>query len=182
MTSCQSVAARWVLAMLLQAVVFASLSHAASLVAPNVVTISPALVTAGQPNAASLKALGSDGFRAVIYLAPMTVMDAVREEAEIVRAQGLEFINIPIDFGEPTEAEFARFTETMERLKGQKVLVHCQVNMRASTFTFLYRVLTLHESPELAYEAVAKVWSPRGPWRQLVVAQLKKAGIAFDLY
>ena len=155
---------------------------AAALAAPNVVAISPTLVTSGQPTLSSLKALGSDGFNAVIYLAPTTVMDAVTGEADIVRGQGMEWINIPIDFGEPTDVDLAKFFETMERLKGRKVLVHCQVNMRASTFTFLYRVLSLREPPEQAYEAVAKVWSPRGSWKRLAVAQLQKAGIAFNPY
>ena len=157
-------------------------SHAAALAAPNVVQVSPTIVTSGQPTLPSLKALGSDGFNAVIYLAPTTVMDAVAGEADIVRGQGMEWINIPIDFGDPTDTDLAKFFETMDRLKGQKVLVHCQVNMRASTFTFLYRVLSLREPPEQAYEAVAKVWSPRGPWRRLAVAQLKKAGMAFEPY
>ncbi|MBC7602445.1 MAG: protein tyrosine phosphatase family protein [Ramlibacter sp.] len=160
----------------------AQASNARTLIAPNVVTISPSLVTSGQPTAASLKSLGSDGFAAVIYLAPTNSVDAIVGEADMVRAQGMEWINIPIDFGEPTEPEFTKFVETMERLKGQKVLVHCQVNMRASTFTFLYRVIALHEAPEQAYEAVAKVWSPRGPWKRLAIAQLQKAGVAFEPY
>jgi hypothetical protein len=42
---------------------------------------------------------GRAGGGAVIYLAPPTVPDAMAGEAEIVRRQGLEFINIPIRFG-----------------------------------------------------------------------------------
>jgi hypothetical protein len=62
------------------------------------------------------------------------------------------------------------------------VLVHCQVNMRASTMTFLYRVIKAHEPPEQAYQSVARVWSPEGPWKRLLVSQLQKAGIAFEPY
>lgn len=150
--------------------------------APNVVVISPLLVTAGQPTAGALAQLAQQGFKAVIYLAPPTVHDAVATEGDIVRSQGLEFINIPIPFGHPTEADFEQFADAMKRFKDQKVLVHCQVNMRASTFTFLYRVSKAHEPPELAYEAVARVWSPQGPWKRLLLSQLQKAGIAFDPY
>ena len=150
--------------------------------APNVVEISPRLVTSGQPTAASLAHLASQGFAADIYLAPLTVEDAVPHEAEIVRGQGLEFINIPINFGKPTDADFKAFVQVMNRLKDRKVLVHCQVNMRASSMTFLWRVIAEHEAPEQAYESVAKVWSPRGVWKQLLVDELRQAGVAFEPY
>lgn len=150
--------------------------------APNVVAISPRLVTSGQPSAEALAGLAAQGFGAVIYLAPPTVPDAIAGEAEIVRRQGLEFINIPIGFGKPTEADFQSFVAAMGRLRDRKVLVHCQVNMRASSMTFLYRAIVLHEKPELAYESVARVWSPEGPWKSLMVSQLRKAGIQFEPY
>jgi protein tyrosine phosphatase (PTP) superfamily phosphohydrolase (DUF442 family) len=150
--------------------------------APNVVTISQRLVTSGQPTSQALSQLSKQGFGAVIYLAPPTVQDAVRNEAEIVRGQGLEFVNIPIQFGKPTEADFQAFVAAMNRYRDRKVLVHCQVNMRASSMTFLYRVINDGEDPAKAYDAVAGVWSPEGPWKTLLTSQLRKAGIAFEPY
>jgi protein tyrosine phosphatase (PTP) superfamily phosphohydrolase (DUF442 family) len=155
---------------------------AVTLETPNVVPISSKIVTSGQPSAGALAKLSSEGFDAVIYLAPPTVSDAVPGEAEIVRKQGMEFINIPIPFGKPTDADFKAFVAAMDRQRDRKVLVHCQVNMRASTMTFLYRVIVRHEDPEKAYEAVAAVWSPEGPWKALLVTELRKAGIAFEPY
>lgn len=70
----------------------------------------------------------------------------------------------------------------LDRWRDKKVLVHCQVNMRASSMVFLYRVLRLKEPPERAYEAVEQVWSPRGAWRRLIVEQLREHGIAFEPY
>ena len=154
----------------------------APLQAPNVVPISANLVTSGQPTAAALARLSEQGFGAVIYLAPPTVSDAVPAEADIVRKQGMEFVNIPIPFNNPTQADFQAFVAAMERLGGRKVLVHCQVNMRASSMTFLYRVIVLGVKPEQAYESVAKVWSPHGLWKDLLVAELRKAGVAFEPY
>jgi len=163
---------------------FTACAHAEgpALQAPNVVPISASIVTSGQPTAESLAHLAEQGFKAVIYLAPPTVGDAIPEEREIVQRQGLAFVNIPIPFGKPTQADFEQFVEAMNRFKGGKVLVHCQVNMRASTMTFLYRTTVLREAPERAYEAVARVWSPEGPWKELIVAQLRKAKIAFEPY
>lgn len=70
----------------------------------------------------------------------------------------------------------------MASLRGHKVLVHCQVNMRASSMVFLHRVIVGREEPERAYEAVTQVWSPNGRWRAFIVAMLRNHEIAFDPY
>lgn len=155
-------------------------AQAAELTAPNVVPISPHLVTSGQPVRASLATLGEQGFDAVIYLAPPSVPDAVRDEGVIVGAQGLNFVNIPIKFGDPTEQDFELFASALDALQNRKVLVHCQVNMRASSMVFLYRVLRAKEDPERAYQDVAKVWSPDGKWKQFIETMLRKHGVAFE--
>ena len=150
------------------------------LLAPNVVVISDRLVTSGQPGTDALATLGAQGYGAVIYLAPPGMPDAVAGEAEIVRRQGLEYIEVPIQFNRPAASDVEAFAAAMQRLGGRKVLVHCQVNMRASSMVFLYRVIVGRENPDRAYEAVARVWSPSGPWKDLIVTQLRKAGIAFE--
>ncbi|MFO1339843.1 MAG: protein tyrosine phosphatase family protein [Burkholderiaceae bacterium] len=150
--------------------------------APNVVPISPRLVTSGQPTRAALEGLGARGFGGVIYLAPSTVPDAVRDEAAIVERQGLRYVNIPIPFNKPGDADFDAFVAAMDGMKDRQVLVHCQVNMRGSSMVFLYRVIAGHEPPEAAYEAVTKVWSPDGVWKQFIVAQLHRHGVDFEPY
>lgn len=154
--------------------------HAQRVAAPNVVPISEGLITSGQPTAEGLANLGKLGFQAVVYLAPSSVSDAVKEEPDLLRAQGIEFVHIPIPFGAPTEAHFEALSSALTQLQGRKVLVHCQVNMRASTLVFLHRVIHNKEDPTLAWEAVTRVWSPEGAWKQLVVAQLSKHRVAFQ--
>ena len=150
--------------------------------APNVVAIGPNLVTSGQPTAQALATLSQQGFNAVIYLAPGSVPDAVTDEAELLARQRIQFIHIPIPFGSPTEAHFEALSAALQRLQGSKVLVHCQVNMRASTLVFLHRVIEQGENPATAWESVARVWSPEGPWKRLVLSQLAKHGIKFEPY
>jgi protein tyrosine phosphatase (PTP) superfamily phosphohydrolase (DUF442 family) len=152
------------------------------LAAPNVVAITPLLVTSGQPSTQSLARLGQLGFEAVIYLAPSSVSDAVADEPELLAKQGIEFVHIPIPFGSPQEGHFLAVSAALTRLQHKKVLVHCQVNMRASSMVFLHRVLRGHESPELAYDAVAKVWSPSRAWRELLLTQLRKHNVNFRPY
>lgn len=162
--------------------VTAAAAQEAPLRAPNVVVISPRLTTSGQPSADALSRLGAAGYGGVIYLAPLTMPDAVRDEAAIVERQGLGFTNIPIQFNKPAEQDFDEFAAALKRLEGRKVLVHCQVNMRASSMVFLHRAIVGKENPETAYLDVTRVWSPDGTWRQFIVSMLKKHGIAFDPY
>jgi protein tyrosine phosphatase (PTP) superfamily phosphohydrolase (DUF442 family) len=152
------------------------------LLAPNVVPIDARLVTSGQPRAAALAGLGALGFQAVICLAPPTVSDAVRDEPDLLRRQGIDYVNIPIPFDAPGQDHVEQFLAAMARFASRKVLVHCQVNLRASCMTFLHRVIAGREAPPTAYEAVARVWSPNGVWRILLVEQLRRHGSDFEPY
>lgn len=147
---------------------------------PNLVTINERLTTSGQPSKEWLEQLKSRGFEAVIYLVPANVPDAVRDEARVVSGQGMVFVNIPIAFDRPAERDFETFAAMLTALSPRKVLVHCQVNMRASTMVFLYRSIVAKEDARTAYEAVSKVWVPDGPWQRLIQEQLHKHGIVFD--
>jgi len=155
-------------------------AHAAPATPPNLVALTGQLVTSGQPSAAWLATVAEQGFEAVVYLAPPTVSDAVRDEALIVGRQGLVFVNIPIRFEAPTERDFDTFAAQMRALQGRRVLVHCQVNMRASTLSFLYRVIVEKVEPRQAFDSVAQVWTPSGPWKQLMLEQLRKHRVEFD--
>src|SRR5690348_5640656 len=84
----------------------AAAASSSDIAAPNVVPISPRLVTSGQPTAEALARLGGQGFQAVIYLAPLTLPNAVKDEPEILARQHIAFVNIPINFGKPGVADF----------------------------------------------------------------------------
>jgi uncharacterized protein (TIGR01244 family) len=150
--------------------------------APNIVRINPKLITSGQPTAAALKSLKQQGIETVIYLVPSNTNGEVPEEAALLRQQGINYIHIPIPFGAPTEKHYMAFAEAMSKSANQHVLVHCEINLRGSSMTFLYRAIALKEDPQLAFESVAKVWSPRGAWKPFIDELLKKNGIAFAVY
>jgi protein tyrosine phosphatase (PTP) superfamily phosphohydrolase (DUF442 family) len=150
--------------------------------APNIVEISPRLATSGQPTAEALADLRAQGFDAVVYLAPPTVSDAVRDEAAIVGRQGLVFLNIPIRFDAPTEQDLEAFAAVLKGLGERRVLVHCQINLRASSLVFFYRVIAAKEDPARAYDAVAAVWSPESTWKRYLQTMLRKHGVDFEPY
>lgn len=160
----------------------AAIAHAQAVDAPNFAPINAWLSTSGQPPEATLRTLGRQGYQAVVYLAPSDVPNAVPGEAGILQSQGLEFVHIPIPFGAPDESHVQALFAALDRLKDRKTLVHCEINMRASVMVFLYRAIRLRESPAAAYEPVARVWSPRGVWRKLIVEQLARHKVAFEPY
>jgi protein tyrosine phosphatase (PTP) superfamily phosphohydrolase (DUF442 family) len=150
--------------------------------APNLVNISPKLVTSGQPSTDTLGTLAQHGFEAVIYLVPSGVNGAVADETGIVRRQGIEYIHIPIKFDQPTVRDYDAFASAMARMANRKMLVHCEINLRASAMVFLYRAIALKEDANAAYEAVTKVWSPRGAWKPFIQQELRKNSINFGPY
>jgi protein tyrosine phosphatase (PTP) superfamily phosphohydrolase (DUF442 family) len=152
----------------------------AGIVAPNVRVISPLLVTAGQPDRASLQRLKAEGYDAVINLAPGDSRDAIPDQAAILSAQGVDYVHIPMPWQAPEANHLDAMASAMQKLQGKKVLVHCQMNMRASAVTFLYRTIHAKEDPARAWEDVKPLWTPTNQWAQFIDTQLRAHGIAFD--
>jgi hypothetical protein len=44
------------------------------------------------------------------------------------------------------------------------------------------RAIALKEDASSAYEAMTKVWSPRGAWKPFIQQALRKHGISFEPY
>jgi protein tyrosine phosphatase (PTP) superfamily phosphohydrolase (DUF442 family) len=149
---------------------------------PNLVQITDRLTTAGQPSAEWLRTLQAQGYEAVVYVAPPNAHDAVRDEQHIVAGQGLAFVNLPIDFARPTERDFELFRGVLRGLASRRVLVHCQINLRASSLVFLYRAIELGEDPARAYEALSRVWKPDATWHAFIASQLARHAIGFTPY
>src|SRR5690606_1766628 len=133
---------------------------------------------AGQPDEAALATLGSRGYGLVVNLAPAAVTPA--KEGEILAAAGVRYVNIPVDWRNPTAEDFAMFSRTLAAAGAEQVLVHCQMNMRASVFTFLHRVTHDRVDPAEAFKAVTAVWAPNERWTQLAREVLKTHDVAFD--
>jgi len=146
----------------------------------NTVIISDALATSGQPSAAQLGRLHAQGYAAVINLAPPGSYGALRDESQLVAAAGMQYLNIPVDFDKPDPRDFERFRAALGRLHGQRVWVHCQMNMRASVFVLLYRVIDEGVAIDRAIEAVHAVWVPNAAWDGLIRTVLARHRVTFD--
>lgn len=141
----------------------------------NFLRLDDRLATSGMPQPDDFAALRQAGFEVVINLALPTSDNALPNEGELVSAQGMTYVHIPVKFDAPQAADFERFTRVMDACAGQRVFVHCAANMRVSAFVFLHRLG--HGVDRTKAEGDLKtVWLPDGVWREFVNAQLKELG------
>jgi uncharacterized protein (TIGR01244 family) len=147
----------------------------------NLVVIDEHLATSGQPSPEQLDALADSGYELVINLAPPTSMGSVPDEGYRLASGGITYVNIPVDFRAPRPRDFQQFGELLKGNRDRSVLVHCQINKRASVFTFLYRVTQLGVDPDEAIEQVYAIWVPDQGWSDFIDAVLAEAGIDFVL-
>ena len=137
----------------------------------NFLRIDDRLATSGMPQPEDFAALRQAGFDVVINLALPASDNALPNEGELVSAQGMTYVHIPVKFDAPQPADFERFMRVMDACAGQKVFVHCAANMRVSAFVFLHR-LNHGTNRTTAESDLRKIWQPDGVWREFVNQRL----------
>lgn len=139
------------------------------------------LASSSQPDAAWLARAKELKYDVVVNLAPPQSHGSIANEGGIVGAKGVTYVNIPVDFMNPTAEDFRFFSEVIKANAGRNVLVHCQVNMRGSAFVFLHRVI--HEGMPVneALDKLYGVWSPDPVWKRFIEATLKAHGKSVEL-
>ena len=124
--------------------------------------------TSGQPTEAQLADLAAAGIRHVINLAPHSHERALPDEGASVVALGMAYVYLPVDFKNPTEADFSAFCAALAALGGDPVHVHCAANYRVSAFFYRYRRDVLGVDAKVARAAMDDVWQPTGVWARFV--------------
>lgn len=140
----------------------------------NFLPIDEQWATAGQPTAEQFPAIQQAGYAVVINLGMPDSPRAVTNEAQLVAAQGLAYIPIPVVWEAPTEADLEQFFQAMAANEDKKRFVHCIANMRVSAFTFLYRVIHQGVPIAEARQTLHKIWEPNPIWQQFITEQLIK--------
>lgn len=136
-----------------------------------------ALATSGMPAPDHFAAMRDEGFEVVINLALPTSDYAMANEGELVSAQGMTYVHIPVNFEQPTPDDFERFAAVMEAFAGRNVFVHCAANMRVSAFLFLHRLRTRSVPRAQAEADLFAIWNPDGAWRSFINSRLVQWGI-----
>ena len=138
----------------------------------NFFAIDENLASAGQPTREQFPLLAAEGYQVVINLARPDSEGALADEAGLVQACGMQYIHIPVVWEAPQSADLADFYAAMQRSAGQKVFVHCALNMRASAFIYLYRCSQLNVPEELARASMEEIWQPYDTWETFIEAHL----------
>lgn len=139
--------------------------------------ISDLVATAGRVEPEQLAQLGSEGFEVVINLLPDSSQYAVTGERQQLERQGIEYLYLPVDFAQPTVADYRQFRQLMQRAGDRKLLVHCAANYRVSAFYSRYALEVGRWSRAEADQFMLSVWQPdeHPPW-PLWLEQVEREG------
>jgi uncharacterized protein (TIGR01244 family) len=130
--------------------------------------IDDSLGTSGQPTEKQFRWIQQTGYQTVINLLPNNTENYLEDEADLVERLGMDYVHIPVDFKNPTSADFDRFAEAMKAASSQKVWVHCAANMRVSAFIYKYRRDILCDDAQAARQNLDQIWQPFGVWKTFI--------------
>jgi protein tyrosine phosphatase (PTP) superfamily phosphohydrolase (DUF442 family) len=126
------------------------------------------LATSGQPTEEQFLEIAEAGYSLIVNLALSSSTYALSNEPEIVESNGMSYVHIPVDWEEPALSDLYDFFEVMQSSQDKKVWVHCALNMRASCFMYLYRLLVLGLPDAEANYPMSEIWQPTGAWETLI--------------
>ncbi|AFZ23781.1 hypothetical protein Cylst_1497 [Cylindrospermum stagnale PCC 7417] len=134
----------------------------------NFLKISDVIATSGQPTAKQFAVIKQSGYQLIINLALPTSNNALSNEQEIVESQGMEYVNIPVLWENPTIEDLTEFFSLMATNADKKIFVHCAANMRVSAFMYLYRRLHQGINETEARQTLHQVWIPNEIWHKFI--------------
>ncbi|MEM8983255.1 MAG: protein tyrosine phosphatase family protein [Pseudomonadota bacterium] len=135
--------------------------------------------SAGQPLPEHYQAIANEGFQRVIYLAYADQPETDIANDRAAHAAGLDYVQIAVRWDSPRPSDFATFAAILNAAD-DKAFVHCQLNYRASAFSFLYRVIYQGVTVADAKPALDAVWRPNDTWLRFMRTTLDQHGFAID--
>ena len=142
----------------------------------NYIEYSPDFASAGQPTEAQFRAVRDAGYERVVYIAFTNNDNALPNADQIVSGLGMDYLHIPVEWDNPQPRDFYAFADAMQRTQ-MKTLLHCQVNARATAFSFLYRVIHQEVPLAEAKQDMNLVWQPNETWRDFIFTVLEQEGV-----
>ena len=126
----------------------------------NFVQLTPLIATSGQPGPDDFAAIGAAGHVAVINIAMPDSENALADEGSRVTGAGMTYVHIPVPFDAPRARHLAQFTAAMSAFEGERVWVHCAMNLRVSAFLYHY-LRGVGAGGAEARSPVLERWAPR---------------------
>ena len=127
----------------------------------NFIQLTESVGTAGQPTPEQFADIARAGYAAVVNLAVPDSRNAVVNEGSLVTATGMTYVNIPVKWDDPTLRDLRRFIRTMRAFEGERVFVHCAMNMRVSAFMYHYLTVEKGLPRERARSPILEKWEPK---------------------
>mgnify|MGYP000509862503 CR=1 FL=1 len=122
----------------------------------------------GQPTEDQLKDIKEMGVSHVINLGPHSNKGALDDQTASMAALGMEYIYIPVDFDNPTDADFEAFCAAMDQVREHTIHVHCIYNARVSAFFYRYAKTGRGGSETDALVLMDGIWRPGGVWATFI--------------
>ncbi len=141
---------------------------------------SSTFASSGQPTREQFSTIAENGFERIVYIAFSNNQNALPDADLVVKGLGMEYMQVPVDFNNPLPSDFYAFADSMRRNTDKKTLLHCQVNARATAFSFLYRVIYADVPVAQAKADMNTVWQPNEVWRDFIFTVLAENDISPD--
>ena len=139
---------------------------------------SESIASAGQLHDRHILFIEKEDYSLVVYLAFDSSEDKSRLGIDkLIRGTGARYAQLPVDWFQPTPEDYNHFEGAVTANNERNVLVHCQMNFRASAFSFLYRVIESDEDFEKAKEDMFSVWTPDATWTNFINEVLMLRGV-----
>ena len=128
----------------------------------NFLQVTPEFCTGGQPRPEHFAKLKADGVKTVLNLRQPSEHRA-DEEKQAVEQLGLKYINIPVNYREPTAENVDEFLKITDDKANRPMFVHCTAAIRVGAFWAIRRVLRDGMTWEAALEEGRKVGFVNAP-------------------
>ena len=122
----------------------------------NFLKVTPEFCTGGQPRPEHFAALKAEGVKAVLNLRQPGEHRA-DEEQEAVKAAGLKYFNVPVNFQQPTDAAVDEFLRITDDTANRPMFIHCTAAIRVGAFWMIRRVLRDGLAVDAALDEARKI-------------------------
>lgn len=128
----------------------------------NFLQVTPDFCTGAQPRPEHFAMLKSRGVKTVLNLR-VPEEHRAEEEKAAVEAAGLKYVNIPVNYRNPTNADVEAFLKATDDVASRPMFVHCTAAIRVGAFWLIRRVVRDGMTWEAALEEARKVGLVNAP-------------------
>lgn len=127
------------------------------------------ITTSGQPTEAQMADLKSLGVTHIVNLGiHHDGKGALEDEPGTVAGLGMAYIYIPVDFENPTDADYRAFKQALAEHPKATIHVHCIYNARVSAFFYRYATDGMGMSLSDASANMDSIWRPGSDWADFI--------------